>query len=155
VRGFIDSLLDAGVHVHHCEAKGYQPRPNRHAFPYMTLPEAEEYATAFDASLILYNLEACQRRERFEVTVFDRLIASVTAGIPIAIPAQGYAASREYLKDYGAVIEFSSPKELSGKLADRAEIARLRAIARERSELYAGEKRLGPLMDFLQRVVKV
>jgi hypothetical protein len=155
VRGFIDSLLDSGVHVYHCEAKGYQPRANRHAFPYMTLPQAEEYATAFDASLILYNLDACQRTERFEVTVFDRLVASVTAGIPIAIPAEGYAASKEYLKDYEAVITFASPEELAKKLADRAEIARLRTVARQRSELYIGEKRLAPLMDFLQRVVNV
>jgi hypothetical protein len=155
VRSFIDALLDAGTHVYHCEAKGYQPRPNRHAFPYMTLPEAEEYATAFDASLILYNLDACQRTERFEVTVFDRLIASVTAGIPIAIPSRGYAASKEYLKEYEAVITFDSPEELAKKLADRAEIARLRALARQRSELYVGEKRLAPLMEFLQRVVNV
>jgi glycosyltransferase involved in cell wall biosynthesis len=155
VRGFIDALLDQGVHTYHCEADGYGPHPKRHPFPYMTLPEAEEFATQFDASLILYNLEACQRTERFEVTVFDRLVASVTAGIPIAIPAQGYAASREYLKDYEAVIEFSSPAELAAKLADRQAMARLRAIARERSASYIGERRLGPLMDFLNRIVNV
>jgi len=153
VRGFIEELLDRGVHVYHCEAKGYAPRPNRHTFTYLPLPQAEEFATAFDASLILYNLKACRKKDRFEATVFDRLVASVTAGIPIAIPAEGYAASKEYLREYPAVIEFASADDLAKRLGDRPAMARMRIVAAEKSAGYIGERRLNPLIDFVQCIV--
>lgn len=152
VRGFIDELMDCGVHVHHHSAKGQPGHANRHVFEYLPLREAEVFATGFDASLILYNLEACERRDRFAVTVPDRLLASVTAGVPIAIPAQGYEASLAYLKEYEAVIVFASARELAERLRDRAGMDRLRALAQANSEKYVGEKHVGRLLEFLGSV---
>ena len=88
------------------------------------------------------------------MTVPDRLVASVTAGIPIALPAQGYGASREYLQEYGAVIPFASPAELACHLQDRRAMAHLRTAAQENSHKYVGEDHLGPLAGFLRQVAR-
>jgi hypothetical protein len=149
VRSFIDELLIAGVHVHHHSAEGIPNHPNRHTFEYLPLAQAEEFATAFDAALIHYNLDVCSRTERFDQTVFDRLLAGVAAGIPIAIPARGYRAAKEYLSEYRAVILFNSAKELASRLADRAAMKAMRAQAQEDSSRYIGENRMQPLIGFL------
>lgn len=152
---FIQQLLDHGIHVHHHDApESSTPHPHRHLFRYMPLAQAEVYATQCDASLILYNLDACGRSDRFDVTVPDRLVASVAAGIPVAIPAHGYAACKEYLRDYGAVIEFTSAAGLARQLSDRPAMEQLRTLARVNSRKYIGERRLEPLLEFVRQVVE-
>ncbi len=153
VRPFIDQVLDAGVHVFHHAAEGSPPHANRHTFEYLPLLQAEEYATAFDAALILYNLDACPRTDRFELTVPDRLLASVTAGIPIAIPAKGYAACKEYLQPYEAVVEFTSAADLARHLQDRPRMERLADLARANSEKFMAERHLPALAQFITGIV--
>ena len=154
---FLDQLLENGVHVYHHHSPAHAPgsvppHACRHTFPYLSLAEAATYATQFDASLMLYNLRACRRTDRFDVTVPDRLVASVAAGVPVALPAQGYAACREYLKDYGAVIPFASAAELAQRLRDRASVAELRRLARHDSRKYVGERHLNSLLAFIHAI---
>lgn len=149
VGDFLSELLDAGVHVFHAASKHDGPHPNRHTFEYKPLTQIAEFATQFDASLMLYNLASCRRTDRFKVTVPDRLIASVLAGIPIAMPSEGYDACREYLTDYNAVIQFDSPQHLAEQLKDRPRINALRRSAETSSALYAGELYLDPLYQFI------
>jgi hypothetical protein len=110
------------------------------------------FATQFDASLIVYNLEACRRKDRFKVTVPDRLVAAVAAGIPIAIPEADYDACEEYLANFRAVIPFRSTGELKDQLSDRARMQALKLMAWEDSRLYAGEDHLDPLVRLIAEV---
>lgn len=153
VRPTIDALLAAGVHVYHHQAEGITPHPCRHTFEYKSLPEAVEYATAFDASLICYSTRVCQVADRFAVTVPDRLLASVLAGIPIALPRTGYAACQEYLQPYGAALEFTEPQELAATLRDRAAIAALRETAAEQAPQFTAERRLPALLTYLETLL--
>jgi len=147
VETFLDQLAREQVHVfHHRSPESDAVSPYRHSFEYMSLRDAETYATQFDAALIVYNLGSCERTDRFEVTVPDRLIASVTAGIPIAIPARGYEACKEYLKDYQAVIEFDSASDLAAKLRDRQSLHALKSLALQNSGNYLGEPRVAQLL---------
>jgi hypothetical protein len=156
VLAILQQLLDCGIHVHHCHVPGGYPKhPLRHVFTYTdSLAEAINNATSCDVSLVMYNLAACPHRARFEMAVPDRLVASVAAGIPIAIPREGYAACKEYLRDYPAVIEFGSIAELAQRLRDRPTIAAYQRAAREASRGYVGEHHLPPLLDFLGHVVE-
>jgi hypothetical protein len=117
----------------------------------MPLREATTFASQFDASLIVYNLEACKCRDRFEITVPDRLVASVAAGIPVAMPKHGYGACKEYLAGYRALIEFESPSELADKLKDRALIAQAKQQAIEDGPDYAAERHCDRLLDFVAK----
>ena len=106
-----------------------------------------------DASLIAYNTQACARDDRFWLTIPDRLITTVAAGVPVAIPRQGYAAVKSYLANYPAVIEFDSAKELAAALSDRPQVARLRAAAWSARQNYDAA-RYGPtLARFLERLI--
>lgn len=130
LRHLMGQLLDAGIEVHHGYSRetddGHQ---RRKCFPLVDLPGVVRMMGQFDASLVAYNTEACSRDDRFRLTVPDRLITSVTAGVPIAIPKEGYSASKAYLKSYPAVIEFDSADSLARTLADRPLIASLRNAA--------------------------
>jgi hypothetical protein len=150
VTALLGSLSEQGTHVfHHASPRETIAHPFRHTFDYMPLPEAVEYATQFDASLIAYNLDACGRTDRFSVTVPDRLVASVAAGIPIALPETGFEACREYLRDYQAVISYTSPESLSEQLRDRARVAELKTMALRNSAQYIAERCLGDLLQFI------
>lgn len=147
---FLGKLMDSGIHVYyHYARESATDHRNAHTFAYMPLVEAIRYATQFDASLIMYNLDSCSRCDRFDVTVPDRLVASVSAGVPIAIPAHGYTACKEYLRDYEAVITFHSPKELAERLMDRTAMEHYRRMARENSRKYVGERHMQPLWTLI------
>jgi hypothetical protein len=153
VVGLLRGLMDCGVHVYHHDAPESPPTHLRqHVFRYLSLSEATVYATQFDASLIVYNRAAGARADRFEVTVPDRLVAGVAAGVPIAIPSSGYAACREYLKDYRAVIAFTSPEDLANQLKDRKRVAEMKRMAEEDAARYAAERHVEPLARFVRRV---
>jgi hypothetical protein len=151
VETFLDQLTREHVHVfHHRSPESDVVTPFRHSFEYMSLREAETYATQFDVALIVYNLDACQRTDRFEVTVPDRLIASVTAGIPIAIPSAGYGASKEYLRDYGAVIEFETAADLAMQLKDSPKLRALKSLAAQNSQKYVAEYLIHGLIEAIR-----
>jgi len=150
VTSLLRKLMDCGTHVfHHASPRDITPHAHRHTFDYKPLQEAVEYATQFDASLLAYNLAECERTDRFSVTIPDRLVASVAAGIPIALPDTGYEACREYLRDYEAVILFNSPESLAEQLRDRARLAELKILARRNSARYFAEQHLESLTQFI------
>ncbi len=153
VQPIIDDLLNAGIHVHHNELAGNViAHPNRHTYRYLSLAQMIQYASQFDASLVAYNTEVCQEDARFRNTVPDRVVASVAAGIPIALPRKGYEACKEYLAEYKAVIEFSTPDELRTKLQDRQYMEGLHETCRSSSRWYIAEDRIQPLLDFVRKV---
>jgi hypothetical protein len=123
-----------------------------HVFEYRPLDEIVVYATQFDASVIIYNLSACECTDRFDVTVPDRLVSSVAAGIPVAIPEAGYDACKEYLRDYRAVIEFTSMKQLALRLSDRSAMRVLKRMAEEDRAKYEGERHVEPLLEFVAHI---
>ncbi len=104
---------------------------------------------AHDASLIAYNAAACRRTERLELTVPDRLLTSVAAGVPIAIPSIGYSGSKQYLAEYPAVIEFDSVPDLKRQLEDRERIKSLHEAAWQARKLYTAEAQGELLARFL------
>lgn len=93
------------------------------------------------------------RADRFHLTVPDRLITSVAAGVPIALPKRGYSAAKSYLKDYPAVIEFESPSELAQTLVDRPRISGLRDAAWISRQRDAASQHGGDLQRFLERLL--
>jgi hypothetical protein len=152
----IDALMDVGIHIFHSDKTGkLSEHPNRHIFRPMEIHELKNYATQFDASLMIYNLSGCKRNDRFRITIPDRLIAGVSFGLPIAIPAKGYDASREFLKEYKAVIEFESVGELLHQLRDRKRVEELKLVAQENSHKYCAEAYFGYLLEFIEKICQV
>jgi hypothetical protein len=153
IRMLMQEILDSGIELHHVyspETNDEQPR--RRTFRPLPLLKLIEFMGRFDASLVAYNTSACPRDDRFQFTVPDRLITSVCAGVPVAIPKQGYAGAKSYLKDYPAVIEFESPSFLAKALADRDRITKLKDEAWGARHRY-NSKRHGPVLTaFLQRI---
>jgi hypothetical protein len=149
----LNSLMDRGIHVYYSD-KTNAVTDGEYRHPYRPAPliEVIKLASQFDASLMVYNLKACQRDDRFRVTIPDRVVASIAARIPIAIPNEGYDACKEFLSDYKAVIEFGSPQELKEQLDRRDYIMELRALALENSERYYAEAHLDPLVRFVTQV---
>jgi hypothetical protein len=146
----MQSVLNAGIELHHA----YSPEtddghPLRKSFAPVKNDELSNFIGTFDASLIAYNTSACECADRFELTVPDRLISSVTAGIPIAIPRQGYSASKAYLRHYPAVIEFDNAEELHRTLSNRLAMAKLRQIAWDSRCYYTAEQQAVDLGSFL------
>jgi hypothetical protein len=82
----------------------------------------------------------------------DRLISSVAAGIPVAIPSTGYDACRSYLQEYEAAIEFKDCEELAAKLRDRESVSRLQEKARMNRARYTVERWAPAFHEFLGRV---
>lgn len=146
IRGLMHGVLDAGIELHHA----YSPEtddghPRRKQFKPLSVGDLMAVMSGFDASLVAYNTDACRRTDRFDLTVPDRLLSSVLAGVPIALPADGYAASRSYLCDYAAVLTFSSPEDLHRQLADREQISRLKDVAWKSRRRYVAERQAGAL----------
>jgi hypothetical protein len=154
LRPLLRGLLDAGIELHHASAKEVDDaHPLRRPFDAMSLPALIQKMSAHDASLIAYNTAACQRVERFTFTVPDRLISSVCAGVPIAIAATGYEASKTYLADYPAVLTFKSPEDLKAQLSDRARIQSLRDAAWLLRKKYSAEAQGDRLLRLVQQVM--
>jgi len=148
---FIDAAIFCGLHVYYAGHidEEITSDGNRHIFKSMKLDRLANFVTQFDASLIMYNLDNASRHERFNNTIPDRLIASVAFGIPIAIPKKGYEASKEFLREYEAVIEFESFYELKSILDDRGRVAILKQQARANSKHYFLEKYIDKLIEFI------
>jgi len=153
VTGPLRELMREGIDVHFSRSPESEiVQEHACTFEAVDIKQLGDFASRFDASLILYELAHAKVTDRFDVTVPDRLITSVAAGIPIALPAEGFAACKEYLQAYGAVLEFRSMAHLAEQLRDRVRMGSLRKLAWERSRLYRAEAELPKLMRFLRQV---
>ena len=153
LRQLMSGLLETGIHLHHL----YSPEmddghPGRKAFPPQPMRRLIDLMGDYDGSLIAYNTKACSRDDRFWLTIPDRLVTSVAAGVPIAIPRQGYAAAKSYLKNY-PVIQFDSPQDLAEQLADRPKIAALREAAWNARPNYAAAAHGPAFAQFLEQLL--
>ncbi|MFH1460565.1 MAG: hypothetical protein ABIG64_09400 [Candidatus Omnitrophota bacterium] len=151
----LENLIKAGIHIYHSDKTGDLPVSSfRHVFkPIIKLKEVIEFATQFDASLIIYNLKKCKVQDRFKLTIPDRLITAVTAGIPVAIPRDGYDACKEFLKPYQAVIEFTSFTDLKEKLEAKESLTMLANLAQENSRLFTAESQIDNLFAFIYPII--
>lgn len=155
VRDLLTHLLEEDVEVHHGAGKALEDgHPRRRTFPPRPVTELIAMMSGYDASLVTYNEAACARHERLMLTVPDRLITSVAAGIPIALPETGYEASRSYLADYPAVIPFRSASELADSLRDRRRVLQLREAAWQARSSYRAERHGTALRFFLRSVLR-
>ena len=153
IRPLMRGLLDAGIELHHVRSdETNDGHPMRHPFEPVGQSHLIEMMGRYDASLIAYNTNVCARDDRFRLTVPDRLITSVAAGVPIAIPAQGYEASKNYLREYPAVFTFKSPQDLKQQLSDRAHVTALREAAWTARVRYHAEGQETRLRAFLAEV---
>lgn len=150
LRPLMNEILSSQIELHHVQSP---ETSDGHPFrrPFEPLDQAALIAkmASHDASLIAYNAAACQRTERLELTVPDRLLTSIAAGVPIAIPSAGYNGPKEYLKEYPAVIEFDSAAHLKRQLADRKRVEALHRAAWQARELYTAEAQGERLGQFL------
>jgi hypothetical protein len=154
IRPLMRGILDAGIELHHASSpETTDGHPCRKPFPPLGITELIGTMAGFDASLVAYNLAACRSEDRFDLTVPDRLLSSVAAGVPIAIPRRGYAAAKTYLNDYGAVIQFDTPHELMKLLSDRAHVRDLHDIAWRARRHYSAESHSQQLIAFLTSLV--
>lgn len=150
LRPLMREILDAGIELHHgCSPETTDGHPLRRPFDPLSQAQLIARMAAHDASLIAYNTEVCQRAERFDLTVPDRLITSVAAGVPIAVPTMGYSGPKSYLKRYPAVFEFDSPAHLKTQLQDRVRVQEARDAAWEARALYSAEQQGAGLAAFL------
>lgn len=154
IRPLMHQLLEAGINLHHV----YSPEtddghPRRKPFQPLPLHQLIEFMGAFDASLVAYNTEVCRRDDRFQLTVPDRLITSVSAGIPIAVPSRGYSGAKSYLREYPALIEFDSAEDLANTLVNQPHINNLRDAAWNSRQAYAAIRHSDKLRRFLATLV--
>ncbi|MBB1472359.1 glycosyltransferase [Luteimonas sp. MC1782] len=154
IRVLMRSLLDAGIELHHARSPETEDgHPNRVHFRPLTNLQLMQGMAAFDASLIAYNLDACSRTDRFDLTVPDRLISSVLGGTPVALPRDGYAASKTYLRDHGAMLTFASAHDLYRQLSDRGRMAELKEVAWDARNRFVAERQAGALAGLLGEVL--
>ncbi len=150
LRPLMKEILDAGIALHHVRSpETSDGHPLRHPFEPLRQEQLIARMPMHDASLIAYNTAACQRAERFDLTVPDRLITSVAAGVPVAIPRQGYAGSKAYLAAYPAVFEFDSGADLKRQLEDRGRVRDIRDAAWDARSRYTAEMQGEGLVRFM------
>lgn len=150
LRPLMKEILDAGIALHHVRsAETADGHPLRHPFEPLTQEQLIARMPMHDASLIAYNTAACQRAERFDLTVPDRLITSVAAGVPVAVPRQGYAGCKAYLARYPAVFQFDSGADLMRQLEDRGRMKEVRDAAWEARARYTAEMQGEGLVRFM------
>lgn len=150
LRPLMAEILENQIELHHVRSQETTDgHPYRRPFEPLDQTGLIARMAAYDASLIAYNSAACRRTERLELTVPDRLVTSVAAGVPIAIPSMGYSGAKQYLADYPAVLEFDSVPDLKRQLTDRAHIKALHQAAWRARKLYTAEAQGELLARFL------
>lgn len=150
LRPMMAEILKNKIELHHARSsETTDGNPYRRPFDPINQKGLIAKMGSHDASLIAYNAAACQKTDRLELTVPDRLITSVAAGVPIAIPSIGYRGAKQYLADYPAVIEFESITDLKRQLEDRERIKATREAAWQARKLYTAEMQ----GDLLQRLL--
>lgn len=154
LRPLMGEILKNQIHLYHVRSpETTDGNPFRHPFEPTTQANLIATMAAHDASLIAYNAQACQSTDRLELTVPDRLLTSVAAGVPIAIPSVGYTGPKQYLKNYPAVIEFSDAADLYRQLADRDRITAMRKAAWEARKNFSAEAQSPVLNGFIQKML--
>ncbi|MFY9458599.1 MAG: glycosyltransferase [Aquabacterium commune] len=150
LRVLMRALLDAGIELHHVRSRETDDgHPLRRPFQPMRQAELIRTMARHDASLIAYNTTACERDDRFRLTVPDRLISTVAAGVPVAVPQDGYEGAKQYLQGHPGVLCFRDAAHLRQMLDDRVRVAELRAQAWAERGLYAAERHAPRLQGFL------
>ena len=150
VRALLTGLMEEGINVHFSMSNdGGIEHPHARPFEPLSLKEIPAFGSQFDASLVAYNMGAVPCADRFDNTVPDRLITSVCLGVPIAVPSEGFAASKEYLEQLDAVIVYESAADLAAQLRNRIRIRELRAKAQRNISKYTAEQKIPELLGFL------
>lgn len=150
LRVLMRELLDAGIELHHVRSRETDDgHPLRRPFQPMRQAELIRAMARHDASLIAYNTAACERDDRFRLTVPDRLITTVAAGVPVAVPERGYDGAKEYLRGHPGVLTFRDAVHLRQMLNDRARVADVRSQAWAIRGRYAAEQHADLLQGFL------
>ena len=150
LRVLMRQLLDAGIELHHVRSRETDDGcPLRQPFQPMRQADLIRMMARHDASLIAYNTTACERDDRFRLTVPDRLITTVAAGVPVAVPQEGYEGAKQYLQAHPGVLSFRDAAHLRQMLDDRVRVAELRAQAWAERGLYAAERHAPRLQGFL------
>jgi hypothetical protein len=153
LRPLMADILRSQIELHHVWSKETADgNPWRKTFAPLDQPGLIAKMRSHDASLIAYNGDACQRTDRLNLTVPDRLLTSVAAGTPVAVPKEGYAGSKQYLSDYPAVFEFESASDLKNQLTDREHVQAMREAAWNARGLYTAERQGEHLVPFLEIV---
>ncbi len=154
LRPLMAEILDNQIELHHVRSpETTDGHPYRRPFAPLDQASLIDAMAAHDASLIAYNAAACQRTERLELTVPDRLLSSVAAGVPVAIPAEGYTGAKQYLADYPAVLEFDSVPDLKRQLSDRERIREMHESAWKARKLYTAEEHGDGLAKYLDSLL--
>lgn len=150
LRPMMLDLLNAGIQLHHGRsAETDDDHPLRRPFSPVSQDQLIARMACHDASLIAYNLAACQNDMRFELTVPDRLLSSVAAGVPIAVPHQGYTGLKQYLAGHEALIAFESPEALLRALGDRERVRSMREAAWLARDRFTAERQGPALRAFI------
>jgi hypothetical protein len=153
LRPLMAEIMASGTVLHHAASpETRNGHPMRRPFQPMSQTDLIAAMPRHDASLIAYNTAACERDDRFLLTVPDRLITSVAAGVPVAVPRSGYHGLKQYLVDYPALIEFDDPVDLHRQLQDRPRIRHLHNQAWAARSHYAAERHAAALSDFIGRI---
>ncbi|RZI86267.1 MAG: hypothetical protein EOP38_01775 [Rubrivivax sp.] len=151
LRPLMNEILGADIELHHVYSKETDDgHPLRRTFKPQEQSDLIARMAAHDASLIAYNTAACERDDRFWLTVPDRLITSVAAGVPVAVPRKGYTGLKQYLVNYPAMLEFDHGQDLHEQLADRARMAQLHEQAWQSRQHYTAEQQAPLLQRFLE-----
>lgn len=150
MRPLMAEILSAGIVLHHAHSRETDDgHPMRRPFASMPQPDLIAMMPRHDASLIAYNTAACRRDERFRLTVPDRLITSVAAGVPVAVPREGYEGLKQYLADYPGLIQFDGVADLRCQLSNRSWVESLHEQAWAARPRYTAEGQGPKLQDFL------
>jgi hypothetical protein len=153
IRSIMIELMDAGIHLHHSYSPETQDnRPYRHLFESKPIKPLMKFVSRFSASLIVYNLSKCGDTARFENTIPDRLLSSVAAGLPIAIPESGYSGCKAYLENYGATYVFRDSAHLKLLLSDAGRTRDFKQVAAVNRLQFTAAKMGKELLPFLSKL---
>lgn len=153
-RPVLRALLDAGIEVHH----GSNPMVDdghrlRRPFPPSTLRDLIPRVAAHDASVVAYATGGARRLERFALSVPDRLITSAIAGVPIAVPSDGYGGTIEYLSDHPSVLRYDDARHLARMLGDRGRVNELRDAAWQARTGFVAERHAAAMCEVVRSLL--
>lgn len=140
LRRQFERLTDAGIHVHFATRQNDAGKPMAsgyyHRFPAIggdtVGSELADFATQFDAAVILFNVE--REYARFRNALPTRFLFALTVGIPVVLPRGIFPSCQEYVERHDIGLAYGSERELAEALSDRARMDRLRAKALSHSQ---------------------
>lgn len=143
-----ERLTAAGIHVHFAarQSAPAQLAESRyyHRFPAIGSgavgSELADFATQFDAAVILFNVD--REHARFRNALPTRFLFALTLGIPVVLPRGLFLSCQEYVERHDIGLAYGSERELAEALSDRARMDRLRANALSHSRSLSVEDNL-------------